>query len=65
MTIKIHRLEQGFMQGQEKKGGPLDGEPTWQQPQIKKNKALLTDHHVTASPVQSSLFPHKMLNSSG
>lgn len=33
-------LEQGFMQEQEKKGGPSDGEPTWQQPQIKKRTKL-------------------------
>lgn len=61
MIIKIHGLEQGFMWGQEKKGGPLDGEPTWQEPLVKKtkqkqNKAPLTDHRVTASLVQSSLF---------
>lgn len=67
-AIKIYALKQGFRQGLEKKGGPSDRQPTWQKPQIKKQtKSLrsLTDHHVTASAVESSLFPHKMLITSG
>lgn len=42
MTIKIYGLEQGFLQEQEKNQGPLDGEPTWQEPQIKKKQTRLS-----------------------
>lgn len=57
MTIKIYGLQQGFLQEQEKNEGPLDGEPTWQEPQIKKkNKALLADQHVTNTLTSPELF---------
>lgn len=44
VMIKIRVLEQGFMEEQEKRGGPLDGQPTWQEPQIKQtnNKTKLS-----------------------
>lgn len=36
VKIKGHGLKQGFMQGE--KGSSLDGEPTRQEPQIKKQQ---------------------------
>lgn len=54
---------QGFMR---KKEGPLDGDPIWQEPQIKKKQSSSSlTNHITASLAQSSWFPHKMLNTSG
>lgn len=38
VKIKVHGLKQGSIQEEKKKGSPLDGEPTWQEPQIKQQQ---------------------------